>query len=66
MGRLRLHQPERLAGAEEGAGQVGIDDLGELILGHPHQQGVVGDACVGDHHLDRTLVLGETFTRDWF
>ena len=36
----------------EGAGEVGVEDGGEVLLGHAHQQLVAGDAGVGDQHLD--------------
>ena len=36
-----------------GAGEVGVDDRGEVVLAHPQQQAVLGDAGVGDEHLDR-------------
>ena len=45
-------------GAAARAGEVGVEHPGELLLAHPHQQRVVGDAGVGDEHLDRAeLVL---------
>ena len=49
-------------GDPERAGEVGVDDAGPVVLAHPQQQGVRGDAGVGDQHLDRAvrgLDLGE-------
>jgi hypothetical protein len=40
-------------GAAEGAGEVGVEDAVELLVAHPHEQGVLGDAGIGDQHLDR-------------
>ena len=57
------HPLHRAAGAAEGAGEVGVDDGVEVLVAHPHEQAVAGDAGVGDEHLDRAaedlLGLGE-------
>ena len=42
-------------------GEVGVDDLFESLFGHPDEKRVRGDAGVGHHHLDRTLVLLDRF-----
>lgn len=39
-------------GDAEGAGEVGVDDVGEVVFGHAHEEGVFGDACVGDDDAD--------------
>jgi hypothetical protein len=59
-------QPEHALGGplghSERAGEVGVDDLAPVRLAHPQHQGVLGDAGVGDHDLDRSvsaLHLGE-------
>ena len=44
-------------GDPEGAGQVGLDDRGPVVLAHPQEQGVGGDPGVGDEHLDRPVRL---------
>ncbi|CDZ88430.1 conserved hypothetical protein [Rhodococcus ruber] len=49
--------------APERTGEVGVDDLRELVLRHPHQQRVVGDAGVRDQNLDRSLVLFDLLER---
>jgi len=43
-------------GDPEGAGEVGVEDRGELLLAHQRQQLVLGDARVGDDDLDRALL----------
>ena len=45
--------PGRPLGDAVRAGEVGVDDALERLLAHPQQQRVVGDAGVGDQHLDR-------------
>ena len=40
-------------GDPEGGGEVGVDDGGEVVLAHPQQQAVVGDAGVRHEDLDR-------------
>ena len=40
-----------------GGGEVRVEDLGEVLLLHAHQQPVAGDPGVADQHLDRALVL---------
>jgi hypothetical protein len=42
-------------------GEVRVDDLHELLLGHPHEERVRGQAGVGHQHLDRALVLLNLF-----
>lgn len=39
-------------GDAEGAGEVRVDDVGEVVFGHAHEEGVFGDACVGDDDAD--------------
>ena len=51
------HVARRPLGHPEHTGEVGVDDLGEVLLAHPHDQHVRGDARVGHQHLDRALVL---------
>ncbi len=56
------HRPRRPPGDPERTGQVGGDHRVPVVVGHPHQQRVPGDAGVGDHHLDVAeggLDLGE-------
>ena len=52
--RCPLSHPER-------PGEVGVDDLFEPLLGHPHQERVRGNAGVGHQHLDGTLVFLDLF-----
>jgi hypothetical protein len=51
------HLPRGALDDPEGAGQVGVQDRGEVVLGHPQQQRVAGDPGVGDQHLDRSVPL---------
>ena len=51
------HAAHRALGDPVGAGQVGVEHVGEGILLDQRQQLVLGDPGVGDEHLDRTLVL---------
>ena len=47
--------PQHALGGPLGGGrrrEVGVDHRGEVVLAHPQQQAVVGDAGVGDQHLD--------------
>ena len=39
------------------AGEVGVDDRGPVVLAHPQQERVLGDARVGDEHLDGAVGL---------
>src|SRR6478672_2416330 len=48
---LADHAGGGAAGAAERAGEVRVDDGVELLVAHPHQEGVAGDARVGDEHL---------------
>ena len=41
-----------------GRREVGVDHRGEVVLAHPQQQAVVGDAGVRHEHLDRAPELG--------
>ncbi len=56
------HSLRRPLDDPEGAREVGVDDRAEVVVGHPQQQHVTGDAGVGDEHVDRsvevTLQLG--------
>ena len=40
----------------EHAGQVGVDHLLPLFRGHLVERRVTGDACIGDHNVDRAKV----------
>lgn len=49
---------EALGGAlgdAEGTGEVGVNDGGEVVFAHAHEEGVFGDACVGDDDADRAV-----------
>ncbi|GAA2907008.1 hypothetical protein GCM10020220_115280 [Nonomuraea rubra] len=50
------HGPDGPLGDAVGAGEVGVDDVGEGLLLHHRQQGVLGDAGVGDQDLDRAVL----------
>src|SRR5690606_37602436 len=55
----RLHGP---AGGAERAGEVRVEHVGEVVVGHAQDEAVAGDARVGDEDLDRAelgLDLGE-------
>ncbi|MPM48882.1 hypothetical protein SDC9_95609 [bioreactor metagenome] len=39
-----------------GPGQVDVENLLPVLVAHPHQQGVTGDAGVGDQDLDRAVL----------
>jgi len=43
--------------------EVSVDDLLELLLGHPHEERVRGDAGIGHQHFNRTLVLLDLLER---
>src|SRR5690606_38708782 len=52
--RAALHHPlHRRAGQAEIAFQVDLDDGLEVLVLHPHQQAVLGDAGVGDQDVQR-------------
>jgi hypothetical protein len=56
------HAPRGALGDAVGGRQVRVDDPGERLLAHPHEQPVVGDPGVGHQDLDRAvrgLGLGE-------
>ena len=61
---LRLeHALRRALDDAEGAAEVGVDDLVEVVFAHAHQQRVAGDAGVRDDDLDRAefcFDLGES------
>ena len=40
-----------------GGGQVGVEHRREVVLAHAQQQPVLGDAGVGDEHLDGAVGL---------
>src|SRR5690606_24439240 len=44
--RHPTHAPER-------PGEVDVEDVGEVLVRHPHEQRVLGDTGVGDQHLHR-------------
>src|SRR5690606_6512677 len=50
------HGPDGPLGDAVGAREVGVDDVGEGLLLHHRQEGVLGDAGVGDQDLDRALL----------
>jgi hypothetical protein len=55
-------RPHRPPGHPVGAGQVGVEHRGEVILAHQREQLITGDPGVGHHHLGRPLLrldLGE-------
>src|SRR3546814_4263589 len=56
----RLHHAahHRLAAAED-AGEVGVEDRLPVLVLHPHQQVVAGDAGVVDEDRDRADVLAD-------
>ena len=49
------HAAHRALGHPVGAGEVGVDHLGEVVLAHQREQLVPGDPGVGDQHLDRAV-----------
>src|SRR5690606_9211230 len=49
-----LHHPLHGGAAEAEIGfQIDLDDVGEVLVLHPHQQAVLGDAGVGDEDVQR-------------
>ena len=51
------HALRRALDDAERAAEVGVDDVGEVLLRHPQQQRVARDARVGDDDLDRSELL---------
>ncbi len=61
--RLRCMLREARWATRNAPVEVRVDDVLEPLLGHPHEERVLGDPGVGHQHLDRTLVLLDLFER---